>query len=1354
MLHLAAITLAGLVTSTAPELIVPSPSVHAAVSAQLGAGSYTIQSLEIPPFPGGDFAVEVNLDGQSVWLELSPHSVRAEDYELLISDGKGGLVPVPAPAPRTVRGSVVQTGAHVSGSLLRNGLSVIIQGNQGSWAIQPLSDVVPAARALHVVMPVEDMMPIPGICPGGVVPPPALPPMNRGGGGARGTVLVAEISGEADYPMFERNGLDLADTVADIEMIMNNVSLAYERDVSVTFLLDGLIVRTSQADDPYTSTDPNTLLDQFRMWWNANQGAQVRDLAHLFTGRQLDGSVIGLAYLGVVCTNPNWSYGLSESRYTLNVSNRTALTAHEIGHNFSGTHCSGSDCHIMCPTLGGCGGIGLPNFGPIAISEIGGFAASGSCLEPGEGQPLPLPVVDQFPLPSFNTRTWSIIDNALVTANVAGEPSPPYAALLRSTAALETDLINLSGPFDEPVTVSFWLQTNSVESGERLTVRHTPEGGSPQTIATISSSSPDLTTFGLVRLRLPAEALGGNGSIGLVTNGNSTSDEWYVDAFTVEQAEPVELPTGDTFPGLLIDQLIWPTNSGAIINQGSPDPPSPPNVLNLDRSDWIESRTLPGSMVAPGQDAWVDGYVQSNGVESSKPLVVRYRSTSGTWIKVWEHRPRSTDRSTFKRIRFPLPNEAEHDNVALRIYASGTDSADDWFLDDLFIELGPAFSVPWSDSFDDVDELIDPALWFPIEGAVINQGGTGNPSGANVLNLDWSDRITSRVCDATVGGPNDRLVVRMWLQHNGVEIGKSLFLDYRSSAGNWVNAGSIASGSASRTTIGQVELALPPDAVHDAAQIRLRTDGTDGSDDWFVDDFSLTLQGPLSLPVADSFPATVLSSLVWADDDNVAINSGAVGMPSPPYVMNLDRDEFAITQPIDASSTPADAQVLVSFWLQHNGVEPGKHLFVDYTDSSGLWHNAGTFSSSSPDRVTLGRVHVPLGSDATHAQLQVRLRVDGTEGFDDWFIDDLHIESATGLDEPLMDSFPSTHLDPWVWRAIVGSPVINQGGLNPPTPPYVLNLDVDESLETAPFEAGVLSGQRPSVAFYLQHNGVEAGKSLAVDLVYPNESTQRLGTFVSDSTDRTPFNWYTLDLPLGTNADVKIRLTVDSPEPNDDWFLDDVYVGEKTELRTPWVETFENALTYGLRNWTSTTTATASTLGQNEPSGAASLQIGVSQAAGTLPIRLSGAASPQYFRAWFQHVGGDAGDRLIVFYINDAGAQQVLRLIDVTDAGADLFLPVQVELPADALHDDLVILLSWVNGSGVWFVDDVYVGPQAYVPDCPPDLTGDGVLDFFDVVAFLNAFASGDPAADLTGDGVLDFFDVATYLGLFDSGCG
>jgi hypothetical protein len=70
-------------------------------------------------------------------------------------------------------------------------------------------------------------------------------------------------------------------------------------------------------------------------------------------------------------------------------------------------------------------------------------------------------------------------------------------------------------------------------------------------------------------------------------------------------------------------------------------------------------------------------------------------------------------------------------------------------------------------------------------------------------------------------------------------------------------------------------------------------------------------------------------------------------------------------------------------------------------------------------------------------------------------------------------------------------------------------------------------------------------------------------------------------------------------------------------------------------------------------------------------------------------------------------------------------------------------------------------GPGGEVP-CPADIFpaggGDGLLNFFDINAFLTAFNTGDlSVADVFpaggGDGLLNFFDINAYLTSFNAGC-
>ncbi len=56
-------------------------------------------------------------------------------------------------------------------------------------------------------------------------------------------------------------------------------------------------------------------------------------------------------------------------------------------------------------------------------------------------------------------------------------------------------------------------------------------------------------------------------------------------------------------------------------------------------------------------------------------------------------------------------------------------------------------------------------------------------------------------------------------------------------------------------------------------------------------------------------------------------------------------------------------------------------------------------------------------------------------------------------------------------------------------------------------------------------------------------------------------------------------------------------------------------------------------------------------------------------------------------------------------------------------------------------------------PTCPPDLNADGLLNFFDLAAFLNLFQAQHPTADWNADGLFNFFDLASYLNAFNAGC-
>ncbi len=84
-------------------------------------------------------------------------------------------------------------------------------------------------------------------------------------------------------------------------------------------------------------------------------------------------------------------------------------------------------------------------------------------------------------------------------------------------------------------------------------------------------------------------------------------------------------------------------------------------------------------------------------------------------------------------------------------------------------------------------------------------------------------------------------------------------------------------------------------------------------------------------------------------------------------------------------------------------------------------------------------------------------------------------------------------------------------------------------------------------------------------------------------------------------------------------------------------------------------------------------------------------------------------------------------------------------------------LSQGLNGTWVPFTqpypNNHATGGAAWIPDCPCDISGDGILDLADVQAFISAFMGGDLIADMNGDGVLDLADVQGFVTCFLDGC-
>ena len=128
-----------------------------------------------------------------------------------------------------------------------------------------------------------------------------------------------------------------------------------------------------------TSTDALTLLQQFGAFTSSG-GFSHPGVAHLFTGKNLNGGTVGIAYVGALC---NSRFGIGVNEVIGGGTARALVVAHELGHNFGAPHDneSGSACastpgnFIMNPFINGS-----DQFSPCSVTEMQPEINSASCI--------------------------------------------------------------------------------------------------------------------------------------------------------------------------------------------------------------------------------------------------------------------------------------------------------------------------------------------------------------------------------------------------------------------------------------------------------------------------------------------------------------------------------------------------------------------------------------------------------------------------------------------------------------------------------------------------------------------------------------------------------------------------------------------------------------------------------------------------------------------------------------------------------------------------------------------------------------------------------------------------------------
>ena len=125
----------------------------------------------------------------------------------------------------------------------------------------------------------------------------------------------------------------VSDAATKIQSIVNQVSGIFESAVGVKIKIGETRIYSTPGDpDPFgPTTDAVALIQNFA----GPQFTNGFDLAHLWTGRNLDLGVVGVAYVDVLC---NATFGIALSQRLSPLAAEVVLAAHEFGHNVAARH--------------------------------------------------------------------------------------------------------------------------------------------------------------------------------------------------------------------------------------------------------------------------------------------------------------------------------------------------------------------------------------------------------------------------------------------------------------------------------------------------------------------------------------------------------------------------------------------------------------------------------------------------------------------------------------------------------------------------------------------------------------------------------------------------------------------------------------------------------------------------------------------------------------------------------------------------------------------------------------------------------------------------------------------------------
>ena len=144
-----------------------------------------------------------------------------------------------------------------------------------------------------------------------------------------------ELSAMGDA-LYRQSHLSDESAVNEVLLRLNNVDGIYSAQIGVAIQVPTVLIEPTDGTAFSATTSGNTLLEELSGLRQSTPELRSRGLTHLFTGRDLDGDTVGVAYVKSLC-DARYGVGLTQTA-NLTVWLESLVAAHELGHNFGAYH--------------------------------------------------------------------------------------------------------------------------------------------------------------------------------------------------------------------------------------------------------------------------------------------------------------------------------------------------------------------------------------------------------------------------------------------------------------------------------------------------------------------------------------------------------------------------------------------------------------------------------------------------------------------------------------------------------------------------------------------------------------------------------------------------------------------------------------------------------------------------------------------------------------------------------------------------------------------------------------------------------------------------------------------------------